>query len=738
MRKITRLPPWLALLSLFWVVLPLRAQIGAPGRLNSASGSHVRWEMVSDQVVVVPGRTNSVALRMRIAPDWHTYWQQPSDSGDIGQAPSVRWTLPPGVSVGELAWPTPEAKYDPTLRDTAYIYHGEVWLLAPLVLGPEVAPGSLNLQAEIKWQECDANQCLPQKTLVSLDLTVGSAARPATELESGFAAARAKLPSPADFAVLLQWLDPPTSEARRFLVEFARPSGRWDFFPYQNPGLALGDADASVVKDLGGRLQVTKRATKTGQDWPSVIHGLVVHLDEQGHPLEGRVANARQVDPETPSISGTPPSDAAPAAPAASFWAMLGAAFLGGLILNIMPCVLPVIALKILGFVRQSQESPARVRILGLAYGAGVLISFVGLALMIIIAQSIRGWASWGMQFQDARFLVLMTTLVTLVSLNLFGVFEVHLGSRTMTAASGFAQREGVWGALANGVLATVLATPCTAPFLAPALGYAIPQKSAAIILLFFLMIGLGLATPYVVLCWNPRWLKLLPKPGAWMEKFKMAMGFPMLATAVWLLYLTVPHFGEDGVLWMGIFLVMAALAAWIFGEFVQRAHRRPIFGWVAVGIVVAVGYGFILEGRLEWRMPNPQAGAGATTTTTRGGSHLPWEKWSPAAVAAARAAGRTVLVDFTAKSCLICQLNKKIAIEVPAVAEKIRTNDVTILKGDFTMEDPAILEELQRYGRSGVPLVLVYPRDGKGAPQVLPASLTKGVVLDALDRANR
>lgn len=724
---------WLRLLGAFWLSMSARSQLGELAGRATLSGFNVRWEVMADHTVVASGSTNALALRMQIEPEWHAYWRNPSDSGEIGEAPTVKWTLPPGVSVGEFAWPLPERKYDATLRDTYYVYHGDVWILVPLLISAEVPAGPLDLQGEVKWQECKADACIQRKTLISTRLNVGTTAPASAETLAGFAAARGKLPRPADFDVSLQWLDRETATARRFAVEFAKPSGNWDFFPYQNPDLSLGDADPSLVKDLGGRIQVIKSATKTGTEWPQTVQGLVVQLDGNGRPTAGWETKAQVSSSAPPMAVGASPAPFA--GPVPSFWAMLGAAFLGGLILNIMPCVLPVIALKILGFVRQSQESPARVRVLGLAYGAGVLLSFVGLALVVILAQAVKGWASWGMQFQDARFLVVMTTLVTLVALNLFGVFEVHLGSRTMTAASGLAQREGVGGALANGVLATVLATPCTAPFLAPALGYAIPQRSPSIIILFFLMIGLGLAAPYVILCWKPAWLKLLPKPGAWMEKFKMAMGFPMLATAVWLLTLTMSHFGEDGILWIGLFLVLVALAAWIFGEFVQRGAGRRWLAWASFAVVLAIGYGFILEGQLEWRTPSP-----ATATPSAAGkarrSILPWEKWSPAAVATAQAAGRPVLVDFTADTCLVCKLNKKIAIEVSAVVAKIRTNNIAVLKADFTKEDPEILEELEKYGRSGVPLVLVFSRHRTNPPQVLAASLTQGMVLEALDKA--
>ncbi len=253
---------------------------------------------------------------------------------------------------------------------------------------------------------------------------------------------------------------------------------------------------------------------------------------------------------------------------------MLGLAFLGGLILNIMPCVLPVISLKILSFVKQSREAPGRVRQLGLIYVAGVLLSFLIMAALVIAVQQAGRAASWGMQFQNPTFLVAITILVVLVSLNLFGVFEVNLGGSVIGSAGELASRGGTAGAFFNGVLATILATPCTAPFLAPALGFAFAQPPA-IIGLMFLAIGLGLAAPYLLLSFKPAWLRFLPKPGPWMERFKIIMGFPMLGTAFWLFSLTGTHLGKSGSLWFGIFLVTLALAAWIWGEFIQRGHSR-------------------------------------------------------------------------------------------------------------------------------------------------------------------
>ena len=406
-------------------------------------------------------------------------------------------------------------------------------------------------------------------------------------------------------------------------------------------------------------------------------------------------------------------------------------AFIGGLILNIMPCVLPVIALKILGFVSQSKDAPARVRKLGLIYAAGVLVSFLVLAALVVAVKAAGHRAGWGMQFSSPQFIVLLTVLVTLVALNLFGVFEVTLGGRAMGAAGNLTSKHGASGAFFNGVLATVLATPCTAPFLGAALGFAFAQP-ALIIVLMFLTIGAGLAFPYVLLSWEPAWLKFLPKPGAWMEKFKIAMGFPMLATAVWLLNLT-PIFYGKRVWWLGLFLVLVAMAAWVFGEFFQRGRSRRGVALLFVVALLGIGYGYAIESQLRWREPLPPEEKSSLKESPDG---IAWEKWSPEAVALARAAGRPVFVDFTADWCVTCQVNKKTSIEVASVRAKLKEINAVALLGDNTRFPADIADELAKFNRAGVPLVLVYPADASQPTIVLPEALTPGIVLGALERA--
>jgi thiol:disulfide interchange protein DsbD len=343
------------------------------------------------------------------------------------------------------------------------------------------------------------------------------------------------------------------------------------------------------------------------------------------------------------------------------------------------------------------------------------------------------------MQFSSPEFLVVLTVLVTLVALNLFGLFEVNLGGRAMGAAGTLAARHGPAGAFFNGVLATVLATPCTAPFLSIALGFAFAQNPPVIVLMF-LTVGIGLASPYLILSWQPAWLKFLPKPGPWMQRFKVAMGFPMLATAFWLLSLVPIHYGERS-WWLGFFLILLAFAAWLFGEFFQRGRSRRGVALALTLAALATSYGVVLEGRLHWR--SPEAGLAQTEGLEAPPSGLAWRPWSAAAVAGARQEGRPVIVDFTAKWCLTCNTLVKPALENPSVCDRVEQINALPLLGDYTRFPPAITDELKQFGRAGVPLILVYPRNPSEPPFVLPdpspllpPSHYSAVILSYLERA--
>ena len=326
------------------------------------------------------------------------------------------------------------------------------------------------------------------------------------------------------------------------------------------------------------------------------------------------------------------------------------------------------------------------------------------------------------MQMQNPYFNLVLLLVVVLVALNLFGVFEVTLGGSAVTKASELSSREGFMGAFFNGVLATALATPCTAPFLAGAMGVALTQGQGTIIAAMS-AVAFGLASPYVILSFRPDWLKFLPKPGEWMVQFKMIMGFPMLAAGIWILSFTGPMFGKSGVLWLGVLLVFVALAAWVFGEFKQRAASLSLKPLVACGVLLFSGYGLAMEWGLDWRQ-------------TRDDS-IQWMAWSPEAEQEARDAGKPVLIDFTADWCITCKANKRTSIEIESVRAVLKEHDVVAMTGDYTNKDPRITKVLQKHRRSGVPLVLVYS-PGENEPEVLPVMLTPQIVLDALENAGK
>jgi thiol:disulfide interchange protein DsbD len=601
------------------------------------------------------------------------------------------------------------------------------------------------IEAEVSWLEC-SEACVPGSAVVKSSMRIDAAARPSPE--AGFLDTWQKRIPQLNPALLARarWDKASEGNARGFVIDGLAKDGfvPTDFYAYPDEGYDVGPKVTALPAEPG-KFRLGKTIKRFAAAFPKEVPGVLVQATSNGQSqaafeaklnIEGKL----ETEPTSAATRAIGPL-AAPAEGAAAraprpggvLLAMVGLAFVGGLVLNVMPCVLPVIALKILGFVRQSREAPRRVRKLGLVYGLGVVMSFLVLAGVVVAVQEAGGAASWGMQMQNVQFRLALTLVVALVALNLFGLFEMTLGSRATGAAAGLAAEPGPWGAFFNGVLATALATPCTAPFLTVALGFAFTQ-SPPVVVLMFAATALGLAAPSVVLSWQPAWLRFLPKPGPWMERFKVAMGFPMLATAVWLFDLTAPSFGEGGVLWLGLFLVVLALAAWIWGEFVQRGARRK---WLAAGacvVLVGMGYAYALEERLHWRSPSVRAiGQGVTRDSPEG---IEWRPWSRAAVEQARGQGHPVLVDFTAKWCLTCKLNKRLALDVPAVRAKLKAVNAVAFRADNTDPNAAITAELKHYGRAGVPLVLVFAARLDKPPLVLPALLTRGIVLDALDKA--
>ena len=699
---------------------------------DAAAAQKVDASLLLSHSAAKPGDTITAALKLEHGPGWHTYWR---NSGDSGYATSVEWELPEGISVGELQWPPPEKMV--LLSFMSYVYEGEVLLLTPVTIGTNVPAGLVTIKGKASWLQCSDQVCEPADgVVIEAQLLVGSVPEAAPEAQLIDEWAKRLPKEDPDFQVTARWGAAGAEDERPLLLEWMpkeRPE-KPDFFPYEAEGHTV--QAATEVLQESASIVTLRKVVSSEDEWPGKIRGIILDRAEGEHPTAYEVELTVPEESLDGAVAATTQGGIGVGGSAfanVSIWKVILFAFIGGLILNIMPCVLPVIALKVLSFVRQSGSEKGKARQFGLVYAAGVVASFLTIAALIIVVQQAGGIASWGMQFQNPVFLVAMITLVTLIALNLFGVFEITLGGRTLGAASEIAGREGKAGAFFHGVLATVLGTSCTAPFLAFAIGYALSQTALVTLLLFGVM-GVGLAFPYVVLTWNPGLLKLLPKPGPWMERFKVAMGFPMLATAVWLFSVAVTaHFGGNGAFWLAMFMVLIAVGAWVFGEFVQRASRRKPIGVALALATLAFAFGFVLEGQLNWR--NPVGGATAEIANDPEG--IQWQKWSHEAVAAARAEGRPVLVDFTAEWCPNCKLNKAVAIEIDSVRKKMKEINAVALKADFTAKSPVIAEELRRFERGAVPLVLVYPRDAGAPPMVLPPILTPQIVLNALEQAS-
>lgn len=686
-----------------WFILSLAILIAPPAMATAiAQQPNTRIELLSDTRAPRAGGTFTIALVMTPRRGWHTYWVNP---GDAGMETRARWTLPEGFQVSALRYPVPTTYVVGGIMN--HVFEGEAVLLADVSV-PEDATGVFDLAGAIDWLVCDDSVCVPERATLSLPLTIGDGtADPA--VAARFAAARGALPralaEPAAFDV----------KDGRFRLKLPVPAEgvvRAHFFP-----LPFDAIDHSAPQSIGvadGALIVETALAPNSR--PEQVAG-VLRVEKSDGTMVGLqlVALPGEVPPAAPLERG--------ARAAGGFPAAFGLALLGGLLLNLMPCVFPILSLKALSLAKAGTSAQAA-RVEGLAYAGGVVLSCMALGAIAIALAKAGAGAGWAFQLQDPRVILLLLLLVLAIGLNFAGLFEVQARGASVGAA--LAGQPGPAGAFFTGTLAAFVATPCTGPFMAGALGAALVLP-AAMGLLVFAGLGLGLALPFLLVGFVPAARRLLPRPGPWMLTFRRVLAIPMLLTAVALAWVLGRQVGVDGLAFGLVVALLFACALWWVG--LRQGRMAGISMPAAVALAAALA-GPILLPRLATGAAAAAPGTGEERTAS-----LEPIPFTPDALQAARESGRPTFLYFTADWCITCKVNEKGALSSPAVAEALAAAGATVMVGDWTRPDPGIARFLEERGRAGIPLYLWF-KPGEEAVE-LPQILTAQAVVDTIKGRN-
>ena len=669
-----------------------------------AAASNVKVELVAATDAVVPGQPLQVGLKLVHDNGWHTYWQVPGDSGLPTQ---INWQLPPGFVAGPIEWPHPlRLPLGPLMN---FGYKADTLLLTT-VSTPSDVTTAVTLNAKVEWLECK-DVCIPGSADLALTLPVRAAAKPSPSARL-FASARALVPQPMPGLTAQGAID-----GDRIRLGLATPPDRRidriEFFPLEEA--RIEPAAKQPLRHEEGRAVIYLTAAKPVSPEFNRLKGVVVANGGPAFP-QGWTSTV-DVPLAAGAVAAVTASAADSATPSMSWLGALAFAFVGGLILNLMPCVFPVLSLKLLGLARHRSQADSMAA-QGIAFALGVVLSFLVLASLLIGLQQAGSALGWGFQLQVPWVVSALTTLFFVIGLNLLGVFEFTFGQGAASSgvANAVAGQSGWRGSFGTGALAVVAASACTAPFMGAALGYAITQP-AAVALSVFAALGVGMATPYLLLTLFPRWLAKLPRPGRWMELFKQSMAFPMFATCVWLLWVLAQQVDAGGVaLTLGV-LVAAGFALWALG---LSQRGQGAFRWVALAGAVGAALTFA---------PIADSGSAVSRGTPDAGG---WMEYSPQALAQFRSEGKAVFIDFTAAWCVTCQVNKRTVLNTQRVRDRFVADNVLLMRADWTNRDERITKALAEFGRNGVPLYVLYDRAGQ--PTVLPEILTENIVMTALD----
>ena len=697
---------WLifALVAVFTASLPVAA---LPSSVSQpVTAPHLTVQLLNEEYAVYAPDWIDAGLYFKLEPGWHIYW---SNAGDSGEPPKIDWTLPKGVTADAMELPAPKRLPLGPLMD--FGYENEVLFPVRLAVDKSFKPGStVHLAAKVSWLVC-REVCIPGKANLELDVPV-VASKPAgngvvidlfKRLESGL-----PQPLPSADSTVFQ----PTPTGFRLAVITGQRETQAKFFP-ADQNILNNPAPQTVTPTAKGLvLDLVKDPNLTAN--PTQLKGVL------------ELSGGRNYD-----IAAAIGAVAAPAlAPMFSVLTLAriaGFAFIGGLLLNLMPCVFPVLFLKGLALVNSGSEEKHKLRAHGFVYAAGILVSFWALVALLLGLRAAGATLGWGFQFQSPVFLLVLDGLLFFLGLSLAGQFEIGL---TLTSAGGsLAAKQGYAGSFFTGVLAVIVATPCTAPFMGAAIGYALAQP-AAVTFAVFTALALGLAAPYVALTLQPSWTRLLPKPGVWMDVLKQAVSVPIFATVIWLSWVVAQAYGSALLVALLSGFLLLAIAGWFLGRWPAKRWSTTVATLILLA-VIAVSVAAPKE------FAAPPAAPGAQPASEGLPTRSVWQTWSADAVQHSLAAGQPIFVDFTASWCLSCQVNERVALDQPEVQQAFAAANVALYRADWTREDPAITEALTALGRSGVPVYALYA-PGQSDPQLLPQVLTPGIVVDAVDKLPR
>lgn len=664
----------------------------------SANAPHLTVQIAVPAAEIYPGQNFTAGLYFKLDPGWHVYWV---NAGDSGEPPRIRWSLPDGITADAMQFPAPKRLPLGPLMD--FGYEDEVLFPIPIHVSDAFKPTgtTTTLSAKVDWLVC-REVCIPGKATLDVERKALASPPSAPTYVSADQQLIARLSRtlPQQAPSGLQAKFTPTATGFDLTVLTGRRETTAQFFPLDQNQLA--NAAPQPVKSLSNGIQISLKKDENLQKAPDQLHGLIVLADGEAleiHATQGALA-------ATPSENDF-----------GGLAKVIGLAFLGGIILNLMPCVFPVLFIKGLSLVQSSQQERHKLRAHGWVYALGILVSFWIVVAVLLVLRAGGRELGWGFQFQSPIFVAAIAMLLFFFGLSLAGMFEIGL-SLTSKGSSLVAQH-GYAGSFFTGVLAVIVATPCTAPLMGAAIGYALAH-SAMVCFLVFTALALGLAAPYLLLTFNPAWTRFLPRPGAWMEILKQAISIPIFLTVIWLAWLFAHAVGVNALAGLLIAFLLLAVAAWILGRWPAKA---PATAAAVVVLIFAVA------------LPVYAVRTFATAPMQQTAHNAEWEPFSPALVEKYRAQGRPVFVDFTASWCLSCQVNERVILSRADVLKKLHDGGFALVRADWTDADQTITEALNALGRSGVPTYAIYPASPQEQPHVLPEVLTPGIVLDAIQQ---